>query len=150
MDSPQQLLVIVYVSSATATPIGSDLAGLVRRARAYNESHAITGVLLHHDGCFMQALEGPPEEVSALFERIQRDRRHKGLIELYRDLADRREFPFWPLVCAPDARALGLMLGKAGHRADRKLVKIDWMDGIATGFLRTFTGPRNYFAGPPP
>lgn len=148
VDTPPPLLVIVYVSSASPTLDPGELAVLVRRARAYNEAHEITGVLLHHDGSFMQALEGPADAVSSLFERIQRDRRHQGIIELCREPAEQREFPFWSLVSAPDARALGLTVGTTGLRASDGSVQRHWQDGIATGFLRSFCGPRDYLSGP--
>lgn len=147
MAAAQHLMVVVYVSSAIATLSASDLAGLVRQARVFNESHDITGVLLHHDGCFMQALEGPADVVTELFERIKRDRRHKGVIELHRELADHREFPHWSLVSAPDARALGLTLG-TGPMSSGVSEQQQARDRIATEFLRTFSGPRRHVSGP--
>lgn len=136
--SAAPLLVIVYVSSAVPMLSRRSLARLLARSRAYNQAHDITGVLLYHDGCFMQALEGPPIAVEDLFDRIKRDPRHRGVIELCREPAGQREFPFWPMVLAPDFRALGLTWAgqaRVGHddfRAWRE------REGTASLLLKAF------------
>jgi uncharacterized Fe-S cluster-containing MiaB family protein len=94
----QPLLVIVYVSSATQELDADALNALARKARSHNLAHGITGVLLYQAGSFMQAIEGPRDEVAALFERICRDRRHRHVIVLHQQTPADREFPGgrWP------------------------------------------------------
>ena len=63
---------IIY---ATATrPIEEDeLLGMLKRSREKNARLGITGMLLHCDGSFIQALEGPKAQVMDLISVIRKD-----------------------------------------------------------------------------
>jgi hypothetical protein len=45
----------------------------------------------------VQFLEGPPAEVEAVYQRICRDERHRGLIEIMRTRASQRSFREWSM-----------------------------------------------------
>jgi hypothetical protein len=64
-----------------------------------NLRHRVTGLLLAHEGWFLQALEGPPEGVQAIFEKIAEDDRHTAPIVLERGPIETRAFGAW-IMCA--------------------------------------------------
>lgn len=90
---------VVYVSAATHHLDPADLGRIVDVSHRNNARHGITGLLLHHEGNFMQALEGAEAEVLALVERIRQDPRHTGLIVMVQQAIDRRQFPDWAMGC---------------------------------------------------
>ncbi|MEE8602127.1 BLUF domain-containing protein [Euzebya tangerina] len=89
------MLQLVYVSTAAKAFSDAKLQSILIEARDLNWAWDVTGVLLHHDGRFIQALEGPAEAVHDTFSRIQRDSRHHGIVTLYVDEIDQRDFPDW-------------------------------------------------------
>lgn len=94
---PARYLSIVYVSTATVEFTKADLAALLETSRTNNRLVNVTGMLLHHDGSFMQAIEGPHDEVRALHTRITNDRRHTGIMNLLECEIDQREFGDWQM-----------------------------------------------------
>jgi hypothetical protein len=113
MLAPQPLYHIIYHSLATG-PEGMSpeaLASLLRQARAYNQAHRLTGLLLYADATreFVQVLEGPRNEVEAIYQKIAHDPRHKHAFVLHEAVADSRMFPDWrmgfALAQAQDVRA---------------------------------------------
>jgi hypothetical protein len=75
----------------------SDLREILSASRAGNERAGITGALLTGDGWFAQVLEGSPEAVHALAERIQRDPRHHDVVRLPERTVAERTFPDWAM-----------------------------------------------------
>ena len=70
---------ILYCSTL-AQGLPPDTVGLIAsRARAHNALHGITGLLVFDGLRFCQHLEGPPEAVGALMQRIGKDPRHVGV-----------------------------------------------------------------------
>lgn len=67
---------LLYRSGQLAEFTAADIGRLLSRARAFNTRQGIGGLLLHHDGLFMQLLEGPVAAVDALYARIAADPRH--------------------------------------------------------------------------
>ncbi|MCA9738410.1 MAG: BLUF domain-containing protein, partial [Gemmatimonadetes bacterium] len=68
---------------------------LLEGARATNTRLGVTGLLLFHEGSFIQVLEGPPDVVEALYARIETDPRHGGALVLSRGLVEERSFGEW-------------------------------------------------------
>lgn len=62
-----------------------------------NPSLDITGMLVYNGGNFIQALEGPKESVTQLFEKISKDERHRNVLVLLSGGIDKREFPDWAM-----------------------------------------------------
>jgi hypothetical protein len=91
------LIQLVYVSSGTRKFATGELVELLRVSRRNNQSNDITGMLIYHDGNFIQVLEGPPQPVAETFRRIGEDRRHRGLIEMLNQTIDQRDFPDWTM-----------------------------------------------------
>ncbi len=88
---------LVYASTASPSLTESDLARILDTSQSNNHERFITGYLVINEGQIMQLIEGPPEEVSALYERIKADPRHSGVITLLREPTERRAFPAWSM-----------------------------------------------------
>ncbi|GEM_PF-1154469 len=88
---------LIYESQARELFTESELAELLRKARAHNEANELTGMLLYApDGRFIQVLEGSPEAIHRLyFECIVHDPRHYRLQLLAAGMLDRRRFSGW-------------------------------------------------------
>ena len=88
---------IVYLSQASASLGQSDLDEILRVARANNQRRNLTGLLLHVGDTFFQVLEGPRQEVEAVFDRVFHDERHARVrIMQQRDVVERR-FRDWSM-----------------------------------------------------
>lgn len=84
---------IVYTSTATE-PFGrTELMELLKGSVRRNTQAGITGLLLFHDGAFIQALEGEKAALVELFEKISRDPRHHHIIRLIQGPIEGRYFP---------------------------------------------------------
>ncbi len=88
---------LIYLSSAVGDIGSADLDAILSASRRNNEPAGITGLLLYHDGCFFQALEGPAAEVTRTFETIRRDPRHRGTIVLHNQPTSERAFANWSM-----------------------------------------------------
>lgn len=73
---------ICYVSTASNDVNLEEIKDLLNKAAQYNNDHDIRGVLLYAEGNFFQILEGEKPFVEKIFEHIQKDPRHKNLIQV--------------------------------------------------------------------
>lgn len=88
------LAYLIYASH----PFGFDdamLSGILRGARRNNARDGITGALIVRADLYLQWLEGPPDTLAALYERILVDDRHLDIIHLDGGPAAERRFPDW-------------------------------------------------------
>ena len=88
---------VVYISSAPVPWSPEDLADLLAVSRRNNAAAGITGMLLYHEQSFLQVLEGEEPALSACFDRIARDPRHRNLIVMWRGAAAERIFANWQM-----------------------------------------------------
>ncbi|MBK8232007.1 MAG: BLUF domain-containing protein [Candidatus Eisenbacteria bacterium] len=93
----ENLYYIVYVSTATRLLGEAELRELLRKAQVANAERDITGLLLYHDGDFIQTLEGPRDAVETLFAKIAGDPRHRRVIRLMHGPLAKRQFPNWSM-----------------------------------------------------
>lgn len=108
-----QLRRLIYISSASSRFAQADLDQILAISRSNNSARGLTGMLLFHDGCFFQVLEGEPETIERTFATISRDTRHSGVIILECRSIDERGFPQW---------SMGYVGAHALHPAQR-----DWL-----------------------
>ena len=94
------LLSLVYVSRATSRLSRSDLLALRDQSNEANERAAITGLLLHREGRFLQDLEGAEERVLDLYARIRRDPRHSDVTLVWTQPVVDRRFDRWRMALA--------------------------------------------------
>jgi len=97
MTAEGELSCLVYVSSATRLLGEKELLELLEGARRRNHAAGITGMLLYHEGNFMQVIEGPEGAVKVLESRVARDERHHGMITVYRAAVKERSFGDWSM-----------------------------------------------------
>jgi hypothetical protein len=88
---------IIYASAATRTIEEDELLGMLKLAREKNTRLGITGMLLHCDGSFIQALEGPKAQVMNLISVIRRDLRHNRITVLFEGPIKTRSFSQWSM-----------------------------------------------------
>ncbi|KAJ1030449.1 hypothetical protein NDA16_001358 [Ustilago loliicola] len=92
------LIQVVYTSSARSRHMTNDeVRSILRGSRANNTSKGITGLLLYRDGSFAQFLEGPVALVDEVYDKIERDPRHYGVIRVLRQAVTKRDFRQWSM-----------------------------------------------------
>lgn len=97
-SSKEPLCQLVYTSSASDRYVDrSGLEDILKSARKNNALNGVTGLLLFRDGSFVQFLEGPVEAVEEIFDRIQEDDRHRGVIVVLRRPIEHRDFRDWKM-----------------------------------------------------
>ena len=88
---------LVYASAATRDMSPEELATILETARRNNREAGVTGMLLYHEGSFLQALEGEREVVESIYERIEEDPRHTDAMILFRGVVEERSFERWSM-----------------------------------------------------
>ena len=91
------MISLTYVSSATVFLNPTELLALLKTARDNNANLGLTGMLLYKDGNFMQVLEGEEAPLRNLYQKIEKDPRHSGLIKLLDQPIETRQFPSWSM-----------------------------------------------------
>jgi hypothetical protein len=91
------LIQLIYVSAAAKPFTAAELRELLARARAKNERLEVTGMLLYHQGSFLQVLEGPVANVDPLLATIAEDGRHNRFLLLLRREIEARNFGDWKM-----------------------------------------------------
>ena len=91
------IIQLVYASAATAPFTRSQLRDLLSQSRKFNSGVGITGLLLYHKLSFFQILEGPENEVTPLYARIERDPRHNRVLLLSKKHVKERNFGAWSM-----------------------------------------------------
>lgn len=86
---------LVYISQAVRKMSQEDLIAIQNSAKKNNGPLDVTGSLFYNGGWFLQVLEGPAATLDELYEKIERDPRHKNSRILYNELAKFRTFPRW-------------------------------------------------------
>jgi Sensors of blue-light using FAD len=88
---------VIYQSAAVAPFSEGELMELLAVARANNARLGVTGMLLYHEGSFLQTLEGDEQVLENLYARISKDKRHHRLVTLLRRQVDERYFDQWQM-----------------------------------------------------
>ncbi len=111
----QRLIYASHLARGTEEP---ELAALLKdvlcAALRNNLSQRVTGLLIAHDGWFLQALEGPPEGVKAIYERVVQDDRHTTPVVLDRGPIESRAFGKWIMCARVLAGRDSAILGRLG------------------------------------
>ncbi len=93
----ENLTSLVYVSSAVRHLAEEEIVDILRASRKNNEGQAITGMLLYKGGNFMQVLEGPEDTVTGLLQKVSKDARHRGVLQMAKKKIDQRSFADWSM-----------------------------------------------------
>lgn len=94
-DKLDELIMLVYTSVATRPMTESDLLNILQVSRRNNTADEITGLLLYHNGNFMQVLEGHRINVEYTYQRIARDPRHRYVATVLKQPISERTFGAW-------------------------------------------------------
>ena len=132
---------LLYVSKEVQHFNLHDLTLLLKQARTANAAVDVTGVLLYHEGMFVQMLEGPPAAVESIMSRITLDRRHNGITYLASGhVAGARIFPDWRMglfhMSAIEPLLQDGLVPNAAEEMTRLLAAADQTD-VAASVLRT-------------
>lgn len=91
------LVRLLYASRAVNGLSHDELNAILKRSRAYNPEHGVTGVLCYADGVFMQVLEGARDVVNELYKQIVMDPRHSEVVIVkYQEISE-RQFAGWSM-----------------------------------------------------
>jgi len=91
------VLQVIYASAGVRKLRPEELTEILAQARSRNSDAGISGLLVYHDGSFLQLLEGPEAAVDALVARIKKDPRHHKFKLLLRDTVAEKEFDDWSM-----------------------------------------------------
>ena len=97
MPKPKDLIELSYLSEAVSDMSFLGLMRLLESARAFNQKHGVTGILLYDNQQFGQIIEGERANIMKIWKRIQDDKRHHRieLLEI-REISE-RTYPEWLL-----------------------------------------------------
>jgi hypothetical protein len=93
----QKLSLLAYTSIASHHMTHEELLTLLSQCRKNNLPTAITGMLLYMEGCFFQVLEGEPDQLVALYDKIAKDPRHHDVMKLILEPIEARCFSNWSM-----------------------------------------------------
>ena len=112
------MLVRLLYASRAAEGVGpEELGAILRKSRQNNPGHGVTGLLCLSGGIFLQVLEGGRLPVSALYNRISSDPRHRDVVLLsYDEIAERR-FAGWSMGVIDLSRLNPALLLKYSEKA---------------------------------
>lgn len=91
------LSLLAYTSIANHYMTHQELIELLSVCRENNKTSDITGILLYLEGCFFQVLEGEPDKIEALYEKISKDDRHHNVMKLTFETLSERGFANWTM-----------------------------------------------------
>ena len=94
-----------------------EIDALIAASIRNNRAAALTGLLLVHDGWFLQALEGPAEAVMTTYQRILNDPRHTESRVVSAGPASAREFGDWNMCARRFSAADDAILDTLSQRA---------------------------------
>ena len=91
------LVRLMYASRAARTFGAEELNAVLRQSTSNNPRQGVTGVLCFSGEIFLQVLEGGRSQVSALYNRIAQDPRHRDVVLVSYEEIDERSFAGWAM-----------------------------------------------------
>ena len=114
---------LTYTSLARLDLDASDLEAIHRTARDVNALEGITGLLIFNGTHFLQIIEGAPEAIDDLVERLRRDPRHSGLEIRDQRAVEQRSFPDWAMELVKVNASYFEAKDKVGDRLPRDIAQ---------------------------
>jgi hypothetical protein len=93
-----QLIELTYVSEPAQEMSFLGLMRLLYHSYLRNTSAGVTGALIFEDNRFGQVIEGPRTQIEGLWEKIQKDTRHKNIRLVDSRPIEHRSFSKWTMV----------------------------------------------------
>ena len=91
----EDLIHVIYVSSAAPDISEHDALKFLNEARKANRKNDVSGMMLYIGGYFLQLLEGESTKVDIVCHTIFRDKREMRMV--VRESIPEREFPEWTM-----------------------------------------------------
>jgi FAD-dependent sensor of blue light len=92
------MLVRLMYASRAAEPVKPEtLNAILKKSTVNNPSVGVNGVLCFSSDIYLQVLEGGRAQVSALYNRIAQDTRHRDVVLLSYDEIGERSFAGWAM-----------------------------------------------------
>lgn len=122
---------LIYGSRAELAQFGgaSEVTQIVETSRRNNAAVDVTGILICHDGVFIQALEGPKQAVEAVYQRVSGDPRHSDIRIVSTEVVGDRLFGSWSMCAAELAANDALILTFIG---DAESLDPEFLDPVPT------------------
>ncbi len=73
----------------------NELKDILQMSRENNTRNGLTGILLYHQGNFIQVLEGEEVDIKDTYLRILNDTRYKNVLKMIERETLERNFPDW-------------------------------------------------------
>ena len=93
-----QLIELTYVSEPAQNMSFLGLMRLLYHSYANNQTSGITGALIYENNKFGQVIEGAEKDIELLWQKIQKDGRHKNVRLIERKVISDRSFNKWTMV----------------------------------------------------
>ena len=107
---------ILYISNAPGLR-DSEIAAIVEESQRNNIIRDITGMLLYNGRNFMQLIEGDEADLRKLLQRLAKDKRHSGIVNLIDAPIPQRDCEGWAMKCV----SLGKSIAERRSMLDRLL-----------------------------
>lgn len=91
------LYYLIYSSVPTRILNDAELGQLLATARAENNNHQVTGMLVCLADSYVQLIEGPEEAIITLYQNIVKDTRHEQVVTLKEGKTGVRVFSDWAM-----------------------------------------------------
>ena len=88
---------LIYDSISTSTLSPDELKLFLKTIRLKNIRLNVTGILLCHNGNFMQIIEGENSVIADLFKTIEKDEKHIKVIKIVDFKMKERCYENWPM-----------------------------------------------------
>ena len=124
---------LIYLSRQRLTldaSLDDAVDDIIRASIANNRAVSITGLLLVHQGWFLQALEGPAAAVLTTYGRIVDDARHEAAQVLSAGPAERREFGEWNMCARRASPSDAAILDTLDQRGPRRTAALDGRNAL--------------------
>lgn len=114
---PRSLYRLIYASRQTAPEEPeAEVTEIISTSIRNNREVSLTGLLLVHEGWFLQVLEGPYEQVMTTYGRIINDPRHTDPRVIKTEQIEARDFGDWNMCARHIGAADGAILDALGQR----------------------------------
>jgi uncharacterized membrane protein (DUF373 family) len=88
---------LTYASSTLNEWTPEELLKLLTNCQVNNAAKNVTGILLYAHDTFFQVVEGEENIINALYEKIEKDPRHKDCTLIEKQTITERAFPYWSM-----------------------------------------------------
>ncbi len=137
-EHKEKLTHYIYSSAATIDFSQDDIVALLNTARKNNAKQGVTGMLLYDNGSFFQILEGPPQVVENIYEKIEKDKRHNQVKKIICEEIEERDFAEWTMGHAGLTRTDLLKIEGFNDFFQGQKSLIDLDEGRAKTLLKAF------------